>query len=97
MFAFVAVGFAHDIHHLETSEPAAASQVSIDQTGTAPDSPYKASLIVEHCLGCTIVAVVPSSDCSLAVACRASIAVADPDAVRSHDLALELPPPKSLT
>ena len=97
MLALVAVGFAHCIHHLDTSILATASQVAVDKPDASPDSSYKAGLIVEHCLGCTIVAVIPSDGCELAVDCGANIGIAKPDAVRSHELALELPPPKSST
>ena len=97
MLALVAVGFAHSVHHLDTSAPPQALQVSVDKTDAAPGSPHKATSVVEHCLGCTIIAVVPSSTCDLAMACGANLSVANPDAVRSHDLALELPPPKSST
>jgi hypothetical protein len=97
MLALVTVGFEHCVHHFDTSTLPAASQVGIDKSGGGPGSPSKASLMVEHCLGCTIIAVVPSNPCDLAVDCAANIGVAKSDAVRSHDLAVELPPPKSST
>ena len=97
VLALVAVGFAHCIQHLGALTPATASQVDVDKSDALPNSPHKAGLVVEHCLGCTIVAVVPSYACDLAIDCGANIGVAEPDAVRSHDLAPELPPPKSST
>lgn len=95
MLALVAVGFAHCVHHLNTSLPAAASQV--DKPDSKPEAPYEAGLTVEHCLGCTIVAVMPSNDCNLPVDCALSAGIAKVDVVRPHDLSLELPPPKSPT
>jgi hypothetical protein len=97
MFALVAVGFAHCVHHLDTSVPTAASQLVVHKSDASSDKPFKADLLVEHCLGCTIVAVVSNDAYDLAVNCGANIGVAKPDAVRSHDIALELPPPKSST
>ena len=96
MLALLAVGFAHCVHHLNTSLPSAASQV-VDKPDATPEAPYEAGLIVEHCLGCTIIAVMPSNDCNLTVACALSAGIAKADVVQPHDLSLELPPPKSST
>jgi len=96
MLALVAVGFAHSIHHLNTSFPATASQV-VNAPDATPEAPYEAGLIVEHCLGWTIVAVMPSNDCNLKVDCSVSAGIAKADVVQPHDLSLELPPPKSPT
>ncbi len=95
MLALVVVGFAHNMHHFDAAIPASASQIGVDRSGARPDPPNKDGIIVEHCLGCTMMAVVPSNHCDLSIHCGAETGVAKTAAVRSHALAIELPPPRS--
>jgi hypothetical protein len=95
MLAFVVVGFAHGISCLDISVPPTASQAG-DKLNASSDSPPEAGLIAEHHLCCTIIAITPNS-CDLSFECDAKVGVSKADAVLSHNLALELPPPKSLT
>ena len=93
VFAFLMVGFAHSVHHLETTPPAASWQLDVDKSGS-PAEPAKKAFVVEHCLGCTIIAVVPGSDCDLVLRCGSKAGQRDFDGLRSHATSIEPPPPK---
>lgn len=49
---FLAVGFAHAVHH--HAEP---SQVSVSSSDNAPDASKKPGASVEHCHGCSMIAI----------------------------------------
>lgn len=97
MLAFLTVGFVHSIHHIDAGDPAATRQVDLGGSKSSPEPANKAHLIVEHCLGCTIIAVVPTNDCDLPMGCSATTGGRTTHAVRPHGVGIELPPPKSST
>jgi hypothetical protein len=93
--AFLVVGFAHSLHHFGTASTAAVAwQAGIDRSDESPNSSDKAAVVVEHCLGCTIIAVLPNDDDGVSVSFRTVLPFTTIDRTRPHSVAVELPPPR---
>lgn len=94
--AFLAVSFAHLVHHVDFVSEAPAvelSVVSVDATGDAQDDTKKTSS-VEHCHGCMLLAIVVAELPGLA---DTGVSVVDDQLLppRSILRSAEYPPPRS--
>jgi len=93
--AVLAVGFVHEIEHVAQMTTAASEQVSTAPTGTTPDLP-KPPAAVQHCHGCTMVAVAVVAEQALPVLPAANLSPGPTAFVRESLRALDPPPPKFL-
>lgn len=94
-FAILAAGLAHEIEHLTQMASAASEQMSTAPTGTTPDPP-KLPATVQHCHGCTMVAVAVVAEQPLPVVPAANLSPGPSAFLRESLRALDPPPPKFL-
>lgn len=91
--AFVLVSFAHGVHHLNGLAPTAVVQVDLGSFDDAPDTSKKAPVTIEHCHGCSMIAmaVLPASIAPRLVA--TDLPATGFDEKRPHTPVAETPPP----
>jgi hypothetical protein len=91
--AFLAVSFAHCLHHFGTSVPTVVSQSDAESPAPGPDSPNNASGDVYHCHGCTMLATLVEESAS-ATLIAAKFPLFRLDSGPAHRAVVEPPPPK---
>ena len=55
--ALLAVGFAHSVHHFGASTSTVGIQTDIGSPDNSSDPPQKAPVVLEHCHGCSMIAM----------------------------------------
>ena len=91
--AFLAVSFAHALHHFGTSVRTAISQAGAESPTGGLDSPNDASGDNYHCHGCTMLAtLVEESAATILMA--ADVPLFRMDRGQEHHAVVEPPPPK---
>jgi hypothetical protein len=93
--AILAVSFSHEIEHFAQMTSAAGAQVSTAPTGTMPDPP-KQPAVVQHCHGCTMIAVAVVAEAASPVLPSIKLSPAPAAFLREGLRAVEPPPPKFL-
>ena len=97
VFAFLGVGFAHSIHHFETTDSTATLQSGKEPSDASPGSSNKVHVAAERCLGCTIIAIAPANDFDLSISLGQQPSFIKIEGMRAHAVPIELPPPRSST
>jgi hypothetical protein len=94
--AIVWVSFAHCIHHLNGSMPDAGAQADLLSVDDAPNTPKSAALTVEHCLGCSMIAVASFLASFTPELTATDLPVPRLNEYRAHPPLADTPPPKSI-
>ncbi|HEY6834192.1 MAG TPA: hypothetical protein VI251_17090 [Pseudolabrys sp.] len=93
--AFLAVGFAHNIHHFDNSIPTAAIHSDGGSAGDT-DTSKKAPVALEHCHGCSMIAMSAAAQPATASRIPSVFPSSPADEQLSHPPVVEIPPPISL-
>jgi hypothetical protein len=91
--ALLIVTFAHSIHHFAGSAPTNVVQENVNTSDTSPDSSNKASIMIEHCQGCSMIAMVVLAQPVVPNRIAADLPMRRVDEKRPHSPAVEIPPP----
>jgi len=93
--ALLTIGFAHSVHHFGGAVSAVAVQADVGTSDDSPDTSKKASLAIEHCHGCTMIAMAALAQPAVPTLIAADIPVRRFDDKRPHPPVAETPPPIS--
>jgi len=91
--AFLAVGFAHSLHHFGSSVLTATSQSLAEPVAGGLDTPNNAAGDNEHCHGCAMLATL-GDEAAAATLVAAEIPLLRLNSGQSHRAVVEPPPPK---
>ncbi len=94
--ALLTVGFVHSIHHFGGPISAGVLQADVGSSDDSPDTSNKAPVAIEHCHGCSMIAmpVLPPSVVPKLIA--ADLSVRRFDEKRPYTPVAETPPPISI-
>jgi len=93
--ALLTVGFVHSMHHFGAAASAVAIQTDVGSSDDSPDTSQKASLAIEHCHGCTMIAMAALAQPAVPTLIAAKMPVRRFDDKRPHPPVAETPPPIS--
>ena len=93
--AILAAGFAHSVHQTNAPTQIVAMQADAGISNDLPDTPKKASIVVEHCFGCSAIALANPVQPFVSHLIAADLPTQRADKVRPRPLVVEIPPPKA--
>lgn len=93
--ALLTIGFAHSVHHFGGAASAVAMQTDVGSSDDSPDTSQKASLAIEHCHGCTMIAMAALAQPAVPTLIAADLPVRRFDENRPYTPVAETPPPIS--
>lgn len=93
--ALLTIGFAHSINHFGGPVGTVAIQADVAPSDDAPDASKKAPVAVEHCHGCSMIAMTALAPSFGPTSIAADLPVRKFDGKRPHIPVVETPPPIS--
>lgn len=91
--AILTAGFAHSIHQSNALMPIVAMQSDAGTPNDLPDTPKKLPVVVEHCFGCSMIALADVAHPFVPHRITADLPTRRVDRVRPHPSVVEIPPP----
>lgn len=91
--AILAAGFAHSVHQSNEPMPIVAMQADSGTANDLPDTPKKSPVVIEHCFGCSIIALTDLALSFVPHRIAADLPMRRVDEKRPHSPAVEIPPP----
>lgn len=93
--ALLACGFAHSVHQFNTPIPTVAMQADAGTPDDSPDTSKKASIAIEQCHCCSMIALADLTRPFVPHDIAADLPMRRVDEVRPYPPVVELPPPIS--
>ena len=91
--ALLSVTFAHSVHHFSGHDSAVIVQADVGSSGYLSDALKKAPIAIEHCQGCSMIAIAVLAPSIFPDRILLDLPVQRFDERRPHPPAVEIPPP----
>lgn len=91
--ALLTVAFAHSVHHFGGPVSAVVVQADVGSSDDLSDALKKASIAIEHCQGCSMIAIAVVAPSIFPDRIPLDLPVRGFDEKRPHPPAVEIPPP----
>ena len=91
--AILAASFAHSVHQSNEPVPMVTIQADAGTANDLPHTPKKSPVVIEHCFGCSTIALVNLDLPFVPHRIAADLPTRRADKVRPHPLVVEIPPP----
>ena len=93
VLALLTIGFAHSIHHFGGPVATVTMHAEVGPSDDAPDDSKKAPVTVEHCHGCSMIAMAVLAPAVVPSYTPADLSARKFDGNRPHTPVTETPPP----